>query len=598
MAQQLVGVLVQHLVQVSGDHGARIHHGVAQRLRLVALAGLDPYRLQAEGRVLAGDAVEAAEYLAGVDRQLAIGIDLRFGHADPHQGQAVGVGQQVEVVADVHRGHQEAQLLGQLLAYALDSRQQLPALVAVDQRDQPVADFQADHVHRGDIIPAQFLDLLGALRRQQLLLALHLLLGDLLGLVLPVPDPVGGSTGQGAEADEGNVRHARHGAHGDQDRRGNRQRLGRGEHLPVDLLAHVLGTGDPRHHDRRRGRQQQRRQLCHQAVTDGQQGVDLAGVAEGHRMLDHADGDAADQVDEENQQAGDGVTADELAGTVHRTVEVGLLGHLVAALLGFLLLDQAGVEVSVDGHLLAGHGIQGEARADFGNPPGALGHHHEVDDHEDREHHHPDHVVAADHHFAEGLDHLARGAMAVVAVEQHHAGRGNVQRQAQQGRHQQDGREHGEVQRPQGVHADQQDDDGQGDVEGEQHVQQEWRDRQGHHRQHGQQQDRHAEAAAPQSRQVAAHIADQLRAIHSRLPCPAYGARRWAPNKLLTPECASGGSLQELFQLFNSLIEKGFSPITNCRRRHHRHSSLRRRRTSPKTNWTNSTTRKTRNPMS
>ena len=63
----------------------------------------------------AGDAAEAAEYLAGVDRQLAIGIDLRFGHADPHQGQTVGVGQQVEVVADVHRGHQEAQLLGQLL---------------------------------------------------------------------------------------------------------------------------------------------------------------------------------------------------------------------------------------------------------------------------------------------------------------------------------------------------------------------------------------------------------------------------------------------------------------------------------------------------
>lgn len=78
MAQQLVGVLVQHLIQVSGDHCARIHHGVAQRLRLVALAGLDPYRLQAEGRVLAGDAVEAAEYLAGVDRQLAIGIDLRW----------------------------------------------------------------------------------------------------------------------------------------------------------------------------------------------------------------------------------------------------------------------------------------------------------------------------------------------------------------------------------------------------------------------------------------------------------------------------------------------------------------------------------------
>ena len=33
-----MGMLVQNLVEVRGDDGTRIHHGIAERLRLVALA--------------------------------------------------------------------------------------------------------------------------------------------------------------------------------------------------------------------------------------------------------------------------------------------------------------------------------------------------------------------------------------------------------------------------------------------------------------------------------------------------------------------------------------------------------------------------------
>ena len=222
------------------------------------------------------------------------------------------------------------------------------------------------------------------------------------------------------------MRHARHQAHGDDDEGRDRQRLGRGEHLTIDLLAHVFGG---RHSGDGRGdRQQQRGNLGDQAVTDGQQGVDARGVAERQAVLGHADGHAADEVDEEDQQAGNGVTADEFAGTVHGAVEVGFLAHFGPALLGFGLVDDAGVQVGVDGHLLAGHRVQGEARRHLGDAAGALGHHHEVDDHEDGEHHRTDYVVAADHHFAEGLDDLARGVVTVLAVQQHDAARGHVQR--------------------------------------------------------------------------------------------------------------------------------------------------------------------------
>ncbi|MND85265.1 hypothetical protein D3C80_771840 [compost metagenome] len=225
-------------------------------------------------------------------------------------------------------------------------------------------------------------------------------------------------------------------------------------------------------------------------------------------MLQHADQHAADQVDEQDQQAGDGVTANELAGTVHRTVELGLLRHLGTAVLGLGLVDQAGVEVGVDGHLLAGHGVEGETRAHFRDTPGALGHHHEVDDHEDGEHHGTDHVVTADHHLAEGLDHLAGGAVALLAMQHHHPGGSHVQGQAQQRGHQQDGGERGEVERAQRIDADQQDHDRQGNVEGEEHVEQERRYRQHHHCQHHQQQQRHTQVAPAEPGQVVTGVAD------------------------------------------------------------------------------------------
>ena len=77
--------------------------------------------------------------------------------------------------------------------------------------------------------------------------------------------------------------------------------------------------------------------------------------------------------------AGDRVALHELRRAVHRAVEVGLARDLVAALAGLLLVDQAGVEIGVDRHLLAGHRVQREARRDFGDAAGALRDDDEVD---------------------------------------------------------------------------------------------------------------------------------------------------------------------------------------------------------------------------
>ena len=57
---------------------------------------------------------------------------------------------------------------------------------------------------------------------------------------------------------------------------------------------------------------------------------------------------ATDQVDEQNQQAGDGVAADEFGSTVHGTEEVGFLGKLFAAFFGGFLINHASIQVGVN----------------------------------------------------------------------------------------------------------------------------------------------------------------------------------------------------------------------------------------------------------
>ena len=48
-------------------------------------------------------------------------------------------------------------------------------------------------------------------------------------------------------------------------------------------------------------------------------------------MLHHADAQTADQIDQQDQHAGQGITAHELAGTIHGAVEVSLFADFLAA---------------------------------------------------------------------------------------------------------------------------------------------------------------------------------------------------------------------------------------------------------------------------
>ena len=122
-----------------------------------------------------------------------------------------------------------------------------------------------------------------------------------------------------------------------------------------------------------------------------------------------------------DQNAGDGVALGEARGAVHGAVEFGFGGQRFAAALGFGLVDQPGVQIGIDRHLLAGQGIQGEARRHFGDAHRAVVDDDVLNRDQHQEDHRADDVVAAHHEAAEGVDHVARGRGAGVAVQQNQA---------------------------------------------------------------------------------------------------------------------------------------------------------------------------------
>ena len=278
-----------------------------------------------------------------------------------------------------------------------------------------------------------------------------------------------------SQHEEWKHRQARHAGEDHQHRREQHQRARKEQELPAQLRAKCFLGRSARDEDARRRRGDERGDLRHEAVTDGEQGETLERFRDRHAFLHDADGEAANDVDERDEHGGDGVAAHKLARAVHRAVEIRLLLDLAPAFARRRFVDDAGVEFRIDGHLLAGHGVQGEARRDFRDAPGALGDDDEVDHHQDEEHHHADHVIAAHDEVAERLDDVAR-----VAVEQDEPRGGDVQREPEQ-RHEQEQRgEAGEIRRLLHVENHQQDQQRERDADGQEAVEQERRDRQDH----------------------------------------------------------------------------------------------------------------------
>ena len=131
-------------------------------------------------------------------------------------------------------------------------------------------------------------------------------------------------------------------------------------------------TGDD--HPRGQGNQQ-RRNLRDQTITDGQYRIQRDGLASTHPVLHYPRGKPAEDIDQHNHQACDGVSFDKLHGAVHGTEHLAFPGQLVTLVSGLCTIDQPATQVTVDGHLLARQRIQAKARRHFSDTFRTLGNH-------------------------------------------------------------------------------------------------------------------------------------------------------------------------------------------------------------------------------
>ena len=286
------------------------------------------------------------------------------------------------------------------------------------------------------------------------------------------------------------------------------------EHLEAEVVAARRARND----DARRGTDEERRELRDQPVANGQPCVGLQRLGGANALLQHPDREATDDVHEDDHYPGDRISFDELTGAVHRAIEVGLRGDRLAPLARCLLVDQPGIEVGVDRHLLAGHGVQGEARRYLRHSARTVRNHHELNDDEDEEDDKANNQVAADNEVSEGVDDATS-----VAMQQDETRRRDVQRQPEKRGDQEKRREHRELHRVFGVDGNEEDDNARGDVDRQEHVQQRRRKRD----------DEHPHDADDPDGQQNVGLAEYLGPVrgrgahgHASPPAAANGARR------------------------------------------------------------------------
>ena len=408
--QKLVHVLFDGLGEVGQHDGQGVDDGIAVDLRHLPALRQDPAGGDAVCRLDGLDAVDLAAGRGRLQRQIVVHQNFAPGDLLAPDLHHVLVRAQRGGVVQPHGRDHKAHVLRELAAEDDDAADETAAPRLVHQRDQAVAELHFDGFHvqqRIDIVDVLVIvGLAGGLFGLLLLLrGLRRLSGSrrLLRLHLRKAAP---------------AQHCQRHAH-DQKRQMGRFRHGRQEQkhdarhhdgpgLRLELPEHVVVQAALRHaagDDHAGGRgDHQGGELGDQAVADGGDGINLHHAGKVAAALHHADDQAGHEVDERDDKAHHRVTLDDLGGAVHCAVKVRLPLDLFPAHPGLLLVDKAGGKVRVDGHLLAGHGVQREAGGHLGHALGALGDDDELHQHDDEEDDDADNDVAPGNELAECLD--------------------------------------------------------------------------------------------------------------------------------------------------------------------------------------------------
>ena len=354
----------------------------------------------------------------------------------------IGLRRNGQVVAEPDLRHHEAVLLGELAAHLRHALRKLA--VGLDERRRNLlAQAQLD-LDRLERLPDRIACLLLGYARRFLDLCL-------LGRAQLRPTlryGIGDEAHDGPEQGKGKQRQPRRQRQDEHDQRSQKQGTGIVAELSENGLFGRAARAALRDQQTGRQRDDQSRDLGDETVADGQRREYGCRIGRRHAVAGDADDDAAEHIDCRDDDAGDGVATHELGGAVHGAEEGAFLLQLAATARRLLLVDQAGIEIGIDGHLLAGYGVEREPRADLGDARRALGDDHEVHRDQDDEHDGADDEIAAHHEVGEAGDDVPGGLGALAAVGEDEPRRGDVEGQPEQGGEQQHGRESREIQGP------------------------------------------------------------------------------------------------------------------------------------------------------
>ena len=221
-----------------------------------------------------------------------------------------------------------------------------------------------------------------------------------------------------------------------------------------------------------------------QTIAHRKQGIDVDRLARRHALAEHANRNAANQVDGNDHKPGDGVALDELHRAIHGPEELAFLFQRSTAQACLMLFDVAIAQVAVDGHLLAGQRIQRKAGRDLGDALGPFGDHDELDNRDDQKDHEADDQLARNHEITKGFNNLTR-----IRLQQDQARCRDGQGQSENSGNQNDRGQRREIERIFQVKRHHQQQDSRGEVDPNQRINQPCWKRQDHHHDGRHQQD-------------------------------------------------------------------------------------------------------------
>ena len=217
----------------------------------------------------------------------------------------------------MHGGHQEPHGAAIALAHGGETVEQ-PPLALADQRRQSEADVHAQRIDAGDIHQRSRLDLRGGGGRRLPLAATAAASVSRLA----ARQPPGGDAQSGGDMQKRNMRHLRHQADGAHDGRRDGQRLRVFAELGLDLLADILAGGNAGDDQARRDGNGERGNLRGQTIAHRQQGIGARRIGQRQAVLQRADDQPAQHVDDQDDHRGDHVAAHEFRGAVHRAEKI------------------------------------------------------------------------------------------------------------------------------------------------------------------------------------------------------------------------------------------------------------------------------------